>query len=87
MLRAQLLGAEHRTQTGRVHERQPAQVELDGADTIAAQAEDDRFQLRGHREVQLAAQQEGMTALAHAVSNLKTGAAQLRCQVSVGRLS
>ena len=51
----------------------PAQVELDGADTLAAQAEYQRFQPRGHREVQLAAQQKRMTAVTHALLNFKTG--------------
>jgi hypothetical protein len=87
MLGTQLLGTEHRPQTGRVHERQSAQVELDTADTRAAQAEDCRFQPRGHREVQLAAQEERMTAVAHALVNFKTGLTTLQGHVSVRRLS
>ena len=75
--------SEHRPQTGRVHERQSAQVELDGTDTLAAQAEDHRFQPRGHREVQLAAQQERMTAVAHALLNFKGGLTRLQGHASV----
>jgi hypothetical protein len=60
-----------------------AQVELDAADTLATQVKDRRLQGRGHRKVQFSAQDERVTAIAHACLNFKTGLTPFQGHVSL----